>query len=442
MSPRTSAAIAGAAALAFLGIALRAPAQAQEKPPAPPAGGGAPAAAGTPRERADALLRKGLAWLKTQQQPNGSFGRIPAPEGTPPGEAGMSALALRAFAKAPPALRKELDLEPVMDKVAAYLVSLQQADGSIANPKGGLTTYRTSLSLMALAAFDARRFAPQIEKARSWLVAGQFCAQNLGAPDDAVARKNPSYGGWGYDERTGTTPKADLSNSHFALEALHETPAPADAVVWARAVTFLQRCQNRSESNDLTPAGVEVGDDGGFIYDPGADESKSMPVTLPDGKKQIPSYASMTYAGLMSMLYASVKKDDPRVKAARGWIEKNYTLQENRGLGPRASAGSKQGLFYYFHTFAKALDAWNEPAVTTPDGVEHRWADDLVNRLAELQRPDGSWANDTKRWWEDDPVLCTSYALVALDIAYHPWIDGGEARGGENDMPKSGPPGK
>ena len=40
-----------------------------------------------------------------------------------------------------------------------------------------------------------------------------------------------------------------------------------------------------------------------------------------------------------------MKKDDPRVKAAMGWIEKNYTLEENRGLGGRANPqGSKQGL--------------------------------------------------------------------------------------------------
>src|SRR5262249_37794256 len=124
--------------------------------------------------------------------------------------------------------------------------------------------------------------------------------------------------------------------------------------------------------------------------------------------------------------YANLKKEDGRVKAARTWIEKNYTLQENRGLGPRASPGSKQGLYYYFHTFAKALNAWDDGTVTASDGVEHRWADDLANRLFELQRPDGAWANDTKRWWEDDPVLCSCYALLALDTAYHPWIDGGE----------------
>ena len=41
----------------------------------------------------------------------------------------------------------------------------------------------------------------------------------------------------------------------------------------------------------------------------------------------------MTYAGLKSMIYAGVKHDDPRVKAAYEWIQKHYTLDENPGMG-------------------------------------------------------------------------------------------------------------
>ena len=54
----------------------------------------------------------------------------------------------------------------------------------------------------------------------------------------------------------------------------------------------------------------------------------------------------MTYAGLKSMIYAGVGPDDPRVQAAFRWAQRNYTIQENPGLGDN-------GLYYYFHTFAK-----------------------------------------------------------------------------------------
>jgi squalene-hopene/tetraprenyl-beta-curcumene cyclase len=340
---RASIRLAGAAALASLAAVVvwegaGRPAEAQ----------GAPAAGA--KAKADAALAKGFAWLVKQQHENGSFGRIPGMDPNA-GEAGMSALALRAMAKAPADVRK--GLEPNMEKAAAYVLSLQQADGSIQNPGAGLTTYRTSIAIMAFQAYDPAKYADAIAKGRAYLEKTQWSESN------GIGTKQPYYGGWGYDEKTGTKPEADVSNASFALEALKETGLPADSPVWKRAVTFLQRCQNRSESNDLAPSGVKIGDDGGFMYDPGLDQGKSEPVKLPDGTMQIPSYASITYAGLMSLLYANVSKDDPRVKGAKAWLEKNYTLDENRGLGGRSNPqGSKQGLFYYYHTFAKALNAW------------------------------------------------------------------------------------
>jgi len=31
-----------------------------------------------------------------------------------------------------------------------------------------------------------------------------------------------------------------------------------------------------------------------------------------------------------------------------------------------------------------------------------------------LQREDGSWVNEDDAWWENEPVLVTSYALITL----------------------------
>ncbi|MEQ8835831.1 MAG: hypothetical protein RID07_03410, partial [Lacipirellulaceae bacterium] len=118
-------------------------------------------------------------------------------------------------------------------------------------------------------------------------------------------------------------------------------------------------------------------------------------------------YGSMTYAGLTSKIYAGVDRNDPRVKAAFEWISKYYSLQENPGLGT-------SGLYYYFHTFAKALDAIGEETLTDADGTKHNWREELATTLINRQRPDGSWANDNQRWLEADANLSTGYALMAL----------------------------
>jgi squalene-hopene/tetraprenyl-beta-curcumene cyclase len=119
------------------------------------------------------------------------------------------------------------------------------------------------------------------------------------------------------------------------------------------------------------------------------------------------SYASMTYAGLKSMIHAGLESDDPRVKAAFTWIQRFYTVDENPGLG-------QHGLYYYFHTFAKSLDVLDVDYLEDADGERHDWRKELTDKLADLQAPNGSWTNRAERWYERDPNLSTAYALLAL----------------------------
>jgi squalene-hopene/tetraprenyl-beta-curcumene cyclase len=185
-----------------------------------------------------------------------------------------------------------------------------------------------------------------------------------------------------------------LSNLQTSLEALKESGLPADDQAWKNAVMFIQRCQNRSESNDQKWAG----NDGGFVYLPG--ESKA------GGTK---SYGSMTYAGLKSFIYANVDKSDPRVQAAYKWIKEHYTLAENPGM-------KNQGLFYSYDTFAKALYALGEKEITDTKGVKHNWRKELVEKLISIQSSDGYWVNENNRWWEADKNLVTAYAIIAIEF--------------------------
>jgi squalene-hopene/tetraprenyl-beta-curcumene cyclase len=128
----------------------------------------------------------------------------------------------------------------------------------------------------------------------------------------------------------------------------------------------------------------------------------------------------MSYALLKSFIFAGLPKDDPRMQACWEWLRKHYTLDVNPGFeASKDPTASYQGLFYYFHTMAKALDLYGEETIVDPQGKPHAWRAELCGRLVGMQRrEDGSWRNENStRWWEGNPVLATSYALMTLDAA-------------------------
>ena len=320
-----------------------------------------------------AAIDQGLEWLKTQQEDNGLFRHHP----------GITGLAVTAFLRHPHNQYAEAD-NPFIQKAINVLLAMQQPDGGIYNVEmqPALPNYNTSVSLMALSAAKNPAYNEAIAKAQQFI-------KSLQITDESEVY----FGGIGYGSRETVH---DLSNLNIAIQALTDSGFD-DPAVWEKAVKFLERTQNRSETNDQDWAG----DDGGFIYAPDG-ESKA-------GEHR--SYASMTYAGLLSFIYAKVDRDDPRVQSAVDWIKKHFTVEENYGM-------EQQGLFYNYHTMAKALKVYGESTIVDSKGVSHDWYRALAEKLIDDQTPEGFWVNENSRWMERDPVLVTSYAVIALATAY------------------------
>lgn len=334
------------------------------------------------RAAIDAAVAKGVAYLVAQQAADGHFSdpQMPALTALP-----LWALAAGGEAKGEPA-----------KKAAAFVLKTQRPDGGFYVPKpgrggSGLGNYNTSVCLSAL-------FESGLAPTKAMLDARTYIASSQLTGDDTYA------GGFGYD-RASRRRYADLSNTSYALDALRRTEkleefrpqgqTRAD-VNWDQALAFVSRLQEKEGEraggaayNDRTPQGGLA--------------------TNATGRVHLRAYGSMSYAAVLSMCHAKLTKADPRVKSALDYCSKFWTVDENPGMGA-------QGLYYYYDILSRALSVAGLDVLVQPDGRNVNWREELSAKILSLQNADGSWVNDNNRFWENDPVLATSFAILSLEL--------------------------
>jgi len=330
-------------------------------------------------------VSKAINFLKAKgQAEDGSFSGFAGP--------GITALVTTAILR-----HGRTPDDPFVARSLKYLGKFARPDGGIHQEGTLYRNYETCLAILCFTEANADgRYDDVLRKADAFVKGIQW---DEAEGEDA---SGTSYGGAGY----GKHKRPDLSNTNFLIEALKATGNDKDSEAIKRALIFVSRCQNLETEHNTTPFGAK-NPDGGFYYTPAAGGTSQAGETPQGGLR---SYGSMTYAGLKSMIYAGVGPDDPRVKAAVKWIGKHYDLTSNPGMG-------SAGLYYYYHTFAKALDAIEYDVFVDDQGVKHDWRAELRAELARKQQPDGSWINENDRWLEGDPNLVTGYALLTLSYA-------------------------
>jgi squalene-hopene/tetraprenyl-beta-curcumene cyclase len=389
------------------------------------------------RAKADAMIDKAIDYLRSQQD-QATGGWAVNPKG--PNYPGITGLVVTGMLLDPAIDANDKSVQRGVE----FMLRYRQADGGIYDQV--LPSYNTSLCLSALALVQRENAAASIQPAQEFLKSLQWSeGANLtdGTPEapTEITKDHPFYGGWGY----GNHGRPDLSNTAFALQALHDSGLSSDDPAFQRALTGLARCQMVDGVNDMPYA--EGSEQGGFIYatslnkdNIGSGETKPEGVaqfveeSTDDGRRvsRMRAYGSMTYSGFKSLLFAQLDREDPRVQSAYEWIRRNYTLQENPQMGD-------EGLYYYFVSFARALESFGPEHITPlipvgsttivvndqtaagegsyTEGETRDWQNDLVARLAELQNPDGSFKSVNSRWMENNPVLITAYSLIALQNA-------------------------
>lgn len=383
---------------------------------------------------ASVAMQKGLDYIKSLQRENGSWGDENYPA--------MTALGLWAFARS-----QHPDRSNICVRAAAFVAGFAQDDGGIykkptgGRGSGGLSTYNTAICMTALHLYDGQHFAPMLLKAREFVAKSQLQGDSTGAggfgydqkppappdkdtllrmmaerakaegkpapsPDD-VEKMMKAHGGRG-GPRGGGMARADLSNTGWALMAMRVTQSledlrPAgDARVdldWVAATNFVAKLQNQDQTD---PEHY-----GGFGYETRGERGGTFTDSR-DGTVKLRGYGSMTYAGVESMIYAQVSRQDPRVVSAIQWAARHWSVDENPGMGAK-------GLYYYYNIMSKALVLSRSDTIATGDGKAIAWKDQLLSKLVSAQKKDGSWQNEDNQYWENNPMLVTSYVVLTIE---------------------------
>ncbi len=342
------------------------------------------------RARVDAAIADGLDWLAAQQKDNGAWSNEKFPA--------LSALPLEAFASS-----MHKDREGIVKKASAFILSNAQKNGGIYRKslipgRGGLANYNTAVCMSALHATGDDAFTPVILKARTFISESQLSG------DDEHA------GGFGYG-RSAIRRSTDLMVTMHAVEAMYLTRGVEDSRKEREAraslseddtLAYIERMQNKADAGTT--------EEGGFFYGPG--KSGAGKTTNAEGEVVFRSYGSMTYAGLLALIYADVPRDDGRVRSAFQWSAKHWTLEENPGLGA-------QGMFFFYNVLAKALDTMGINPIPREGGEPIDWKRELAEKLlASRTKQDENghryWVNENGRYWENNPILVTAYAIQAL----------------------------
>jgi squalene-hopene/tetraprenyl-beta-curcumene cyclase len=281
---------------------------------------------------------------------------------------------------------------------------------------GGLPNYNTAICMVALHAVGDPKLVPVVQKARKYMAASQRLGDGLFS------------GGMGYDPDTGRD-YTDLSNSYLGFEAMRLTENVEDLrqdgeervdLDWEAARKFIQRCQNDPRFNDRPWANPDPDERGGFAYHP--DQTRAGTVTDAEGILRFRSMPGMSYAGLLSYIYADVDRADPRVQATINWAINHWSLETaTRDPEKAGTDAALEGLFYLFNVMSKGLAAYGQDVFKPADGAAFNWRVEMIEKLVGLQKFDddgnGYWVNEVSRYWEGDKVLTTAYSLIALQLA-------------------------
>ncbi|MEX2185265.1 MAG: hypothetical protein WD875_00660 [Pirellulales bacterium] len=352
-------------------------------------------------EKSAAAIRNALEYLAARQGEDGGWHS--QTYGSLRGGAATTAMVLYAAAHVDEKLRGVHGRR--WRRGGEFLTRGIDEQGCPRNPDGSLDypTYVAALLLPAASRLKLDVGRDVRRRVVDYLLAAQL------ADSRGFEAESPHYGGWeltGDLRMRGVTTGANISVTCFALEAVSAEKSDAANAARKRAFAWLARCQN-------------LPGDGGFFFQADRDNDANKALWT-DARHESPrSYGTATCDGLRALLATGVKSTDPRVAAAVAWLDERRSLDVVPGFPAESPADPTTGeaepfaqwpkalRFYYYATLARTLDA-------LPAESREKRREQLHAHVISLHRDDGRWENDVHHMRENDPLIATSLALVAL----------------------------
>lgn len=334
---------------------------------------------------------KGLAWLLAAQDKDGGWHS--ETYGALRGGAAVTSFVLYAVSRLPEDHRSSC--VAACKRGFAFLRPGLKKQGKIACPDGSLDfpVYASAHALSAARRLPLGASEDEQKQLTTYLVESQLAEARRFKPGDR------HFGGWdlmGNSQVVGLTSDTNVSLAVYALESLAGLKDAAVLKTQARAREWLAGCQN-------------FPGDGGFRFSPDPTSLNNKAEWSDKEQKQPRSYGSATCDGLRALAHAGVQPADKRFAAAVKWLVERPGLDEVPGFEDSPPENDwKAGLAYYYYASLAGALAW----FAEREAKSRRAA--LTQKIVKAQREDGSWQNDSSRMREDDPLIATCLALIAL----------------------------
>lgn len=348
-------------------------------------------------------IADGITWLVAQQQADGSWGSSNKEAHT-----GLAVLKLETYAieqglsPFDPSYVYHTNVEDGLDYIFAnthqVTIVMQPAGNPDTNGNGfGIyldswsDTYQTSIGLMAIAASDApnRVVTTGPETGRTYAAVAQDIVDYLAwSQTDATCW---GQGGWGYNADDDCW--SDNSNTGYAVLGLGYAEAPSP---WGFGLTIPAFV--RTEHN-IWVGYIQCTTPGGNFGGSGYTDPNGWVNTLKTGNL------------LYEQNFVGDIATTPRVQNAMGYLVNHWN---DANQDPGWKDGATTSNYQATYTIMKGLEAMNIDTIGTID-----WYDDISNEIVAEQNGDGSWSGCD---W-GNPILCTCWALLALEKAVPPtWL--------------------